>query len=270
MKMSVLKHTKVYLNDNIIEDKALNMKKQLQLLIIIEAIVGINRVYLLQCRKLTLVLINIYCFGWACFICYKLFVCFFLYGFSFIRVIFSYNPIIEHIIYVITAMTSSKHVLNVFYKMLYTFDKMLNIQNDFVIICFSKTVLKWTLYAIAFNLFDVFTLFTLFSSSSEFSKIWFLWISGFTHDLEQVFNLCLLRLIYVRVLIIKAHLEKINRDHETDDSVEATDVEKLSARAQLDTSSLHEAYDLLFRCSKMVNTLISSKVCINWILSIKL
>lgn len=239
----------------------LNIIKQCKILIIIEAIMGINRTYLLQWQKPKIILTNIYCLFCMCSVGYQLLKT--DATTSSTKFATRNIPMIEYITFVIMTMTCCKNKLRKFYKILSSFDEMLNIQNDLAIICSSKRVLKWTLFTVICNLVEIGMTFSMSRNTVDPIILCCLLLTTMTHDLEQVFFLTLLRCVYVRILIIKAHVEKRFQECGVTNSVETTEVTKLSERVQLEISSLHEAYQILLKCAGKLNYAMNFPVCLN-------
>lgn len=237
------------------EGTVISLINQLKFILIVKTVFGINRLYLLQCRKVTLVLSKIYCFLYFCIIGYQ-----FNTDLSRANLFALRNlPIIEYEIAVIVALTTFKNTFKSFFNKLHSFDKMLNIQNDVSITCPSRRILKWVLASLFFNFLEL-GFISYLGNSVEFN-IFFVFVILSSHDLELVFFFTLFRCIRLRVLIIKAHVEKNYADSRNKNTVKANGVGKLSERAQLDTSSLHEAYELLIQCAETLNTAINLPVC---------
>ncbi|CAH0673903.1 unnamed protein product [Spodoptera exigua] len=80
-----------------------------------------------------------------------------------------------------------------------------------------------------------------------------------SHDCEQILFFVLLRTIYARLSIIKAHVLKVFSAETRTDSYrrKLNKVEALSNNAQLDISSLHRVYDLLHKCAEQLNSIMS-------------
>ncbi|CAH2234373.1 jg23675 [Pararge aegeria aegeria] len=61
-----------------------------------------------------------------------------------------------------------------------------------------------------------------------------------------------------RLRVIKAHVAKLfTVDVDTEYSTEIKKLEALSKKAHLDVSSLHKAYDLLYKCSQQLNSIMA-------------
>ncbi|KAF9410516.1 hypothetical protein HW555_010413 [Spodoptera exigua] len=80
-----------------------------------------------------------------------------------------------------------------------------------------------------------------------------------SHDCEQILFFVLLRTIYARLSIIKAHVLKVFSAETRTDNYrrKLNKVEALSNNAQLDISSLHRVYDLLHKCAEQLNSIMS-------------
>lgn len=236
------------------ENQEVNLYTQFKFLIIVKALFGINRIYLLQCRKVTMILCNIYNIICVCLAIYQIFTSNKSANSLGVKII----SFIEYAILAILTMTFYKKTLKKFHVLLYTFDEMLNIQNDLDVTCSSKRVLYWTLFTIFCNIVE-FVLYNLIFKIDQFLIL--IALCTVSHDLEQVFFVTLLRCIYVRVLIIKAHVEKnIQNFSKIASSAESTKIGKLSERTLLDTSKLHEAYELLLKCAGKLNIAINFPV----------
>ncbi|XP_050349535.1 uncharacterized protein LOC126772975 [Nymphalis io] len=79
------------------------------------------------------------------------------------------------------------------------------------------------------------------------------------HDLEMVFFCYLLITILKRLSVLKAHVAKVFSINieERIDFEDSRKLEVLSRRVNLDVSSLHKLYDLLYKCSKQLNSIMS-------------
>ncbi|XP_026744371.1 uncharacterized protein LOC113505764 [Trichoplusia ni] len=79
-----------------------------------------------------------------------------------------------------------------------------------------------------------------------------------THECEQILYFILLRNVYFRLRIIKAHVLKVFCvENRTYNRGKLYKVEALSNNARLDISSLHKVYDLLHKCANELNSIMS-------------
>lgn len=237
--------------------------QQFKFLIVIEAFLGINKGVLLHWRRIILILCNIYCIFLVSLFIYNMILDYGEHGT--LLLIIKYAPIVEHILFsFILLITRNDKIKNVF-QMLHAFDEKLNIQSDLDITSSSKKIMFFTLFSFFCNLIENI-LFSVIGrinyTLKDYISQLIVMLTTLTHDLEQIFFFSLFRCIYMRVLTVKAHVIKLFKVADRTGPVKEkiTEAEKLSKRANLDISALHDSYKMLFDCVEELNSAMSFPV----------
>lgn len=231
----------------------LNIIKRFTFLLLTEALFGINRLFLLQYNKYITKSTEIYSLVLLCVL--------FVYNFQNLSgditsKISMVTYIIEYTLFILITLTSRKNLLRTFFKNLNIFDEILNIQNNLAISSVRRVV-TWTFISVLCNSFEVFLLTIIYNPPSLF-VVFSIFVMTTTHDMEQVFFLTYLHDIYMRILIVKAHVAKLYDEIKPE---KFSKVEKLSENMELEVSTLHRAYELLHECSGQINSAMNIPVC---------
>lgn len=223
-----------------------------------EAILGINRLYLLQYNKFVLKISVLYSFVVLSTIVVLLHD---LKLDTATTTSIKYTKDTECILFILIALFSSKDRNKIFFKNLGTFDEMLNIQNDLNITSSAKYVISWTFASIVLNLVDMYLRINLIPIT-DWISLACLFLINMSHDMEHVFFFTLLRCIYFRLLILKAHVAKV---FDKTACNKLNKVERLCEKTRFDVSSLHSVYELLYKCSEQLNSTMNIPVRIKFI-----
>lgn len=239
----------------------LNIINQSKFLIFTEAFLGMNRLHLFQYNKLITIFSSIYSLVLLCeIVVYSLQ---FMIGGATFKVT-KYTVNIEYTLFVLIALTSNKNQLKIFFKNLSTFDEALNIQNDLAITSSMQRVIVFTLANVLCNTFEIFLICKIYHVK-DLLILFNIFVIINSHDIEQVFFFTFLRDIYMRILILKAHVAKLF-DVNKMPLKKLSKVEKLSEKIEFDVSTLHRVYELLHACSKQLNSTMNIPVCIEKLL----
>lgn len=236
-----------------------NIIQRIKYLIWFQAFLGIVRVYLIERRK---------CVWRFCSFYNAIYV---LSAFTAIAIsqlysashfLFKNTVGIEYLILSLSAIFLQRKPLNEFFSKLQSLDEELNICEDikltspirFYVIGICATILYTTCEYI------LFISYTVYKSGAKY-EMYAASMGLIVHDVEMIFFTVLLVLVLRRLRVIKAHVAKIfaiRIDKEDNDEIKK--LEALSKKACLDVSSLHKAYDSLYKCSQQLNSIMTFPV----------
>lgn len=233
---------------------------QIKKLILIEAFLGINRLFLFRVSYIKAIILKIFS---LILLCFNVYLTISMVTRGTTHLLIKNLSIIEYVATVILVMTASKLKLTNFFKNLHDLDVMLNIQNCLSITTSSKKALVAVILCVFYNCYEHYLEIKVHYNSEINLGHLFMLIEYLTHDIEQIFFFTLLQFTYQRILIVKAQTVKLfNFD---DKAVEKrnNEVEALSAKKNLEISSLHRIYELLHGCSSELNSVFSVSVSYN-------
>lgn len=221
-------------------------------------IFGINRRYLLQSKILFLF------FGYAYTLTVASLVLFNMYNSETISVahfVFQYTLCVEYLIIVTLSLISRKGNLIRFFRNLDKFDEKLNLSKDLKTIDPGYPCIAWLIGCVLYSLIEYIMLYIFLFVFLD-DTVYSIYVMMLTHDFEQILFFMLLRNIYLRLLIIKAHVCRMyNAEDRTSNYRETlSKVEALSNNIRLDITSLHQVYDLLHNCAEQLNSAMSLPV----------
>lgn len=243
-------------NDTAKVDRGENIIKTLVHVIIFESFLGINRLYLLNYRRVALWLNHL--------------LSVFLIAMTVFYAVInrkgkgaSYTVIVdttcgEYISLVLISIITKKSSFRNFFADLAYFDKLMNLSDDLKITSPSARGWGW-IAASVFYSFGEFLILWFLSEITDYSFV-VTYITLVAHDCEQVYFCSLLRMILMRVYVMKAHVVKTFSSNNRDAKRKLSKIEALSKKAQLDISSLHRNYELLHKCSEQLNSIMSLPV----------
>ncbi|XP_037296747.1 uncharacterized protein LOC119189979 [Manduca sexta] len=167
----------------------------------------------------------------------------------------------EYILLVINALLTKKKKMHNYFKNLSQFDQTLKVSSDNETLNAKKGSLIWIFIIFIYNAMEIcMILFKIMNSNevTEYVNMIFYYIISLVHDMEQIFFFTLLRTIFTRLKLLRAHVRKTFRVNDAGTSDMKTDkIETLSNNAQLDIGSLHKVYELLHKCSEQLNSIMS-------------
>ncbi|RVE48484.1 hypothetical protein evm_006920 [Chilo suppressalis] len=155
-------------------------------------------------------------------------------------------------------MLSQKSSLFNIFDDLYKFDELLNIEEDLDVTFPITKEMLWTVFCVLYTLIEfIYLIMYIYDETTrEIFTTLISYVTLLTHDLEHVLICSLLRAIFMRVRILRAHVEKALGDgKQTNTNLDR--VEALSKKAQLDLNSLHKAYELLHKSAEQLNSVMS-------------
>lgn len=232
------------------------INKLFKFIILIEAFIGINRLYLLTNNKIISISFHVIS------IIYVLLFIFFLFVQNIYQDYFIINDgilIFEFAVLIYCSNFLQKKKLTKMFGYLAMFDEKLRICNDVHILTSPKIsvfviISSLLYYAVETLLIWIFVpqvkMFTLFVS-----------FIIFVHVTEQVFFCISMKAIYKRLSVLKAHVGKILHKVEKRNKVDA-----LCENVHLDIEDMHKAYELLHRCGKNLNSAMNIPVITYFIL----
>ncbi|XP_063366748.1 uncharacterized protein LOC134655226 [Cydia amplana] len=228
--------------------------RQLRPLIIFQALLGVSRPYLLKPKKIFEWMSYCYSFLAMLLLCYSLLQDNYV-GATYI--VFKCTSCIEFLILVLSSILLQRRSMTEFFKNLEAFDRVMNIEKDVIITVPMHRPILWLILS---TFITTIEFFVIFESNFAYS------ITNLTimvHDAEQVFFGTMLRTIFERVRIVKAHVIKVcdRTCEETRKRKNLDKVEALSRKSQHGISSLHEVYESLHKCAEQLNSVMSFPVC---------
>lgn len=249
-------------NDKIMSTSNSGIITQLKYMIILKSIFGINRTYLLKLNTVVILLCSLYSFILLISSIYLLF-CF---ENEISETILKWNIIVQYIISLCLSITQGKNQIRKMLKMFNNVDKILNITNELRVSSSMIVIYIWIVSDIIFNLFEYTTVKDGFRiTSKNVYKIILLFIANTAIDVEQIFFLALLQLVYKRVIILRAHIEKILNLQIN--QRQKNEIEDLSLKVNLDTSQLHQVYRMLHECCQLLSSVMDLPVSVGGIRS---
>ncbi|KAL4707182.1 hypothetical protein ACJJTC_009946, partial [Scirpophaga incertulas] len=225
---------------------------QLRYIIYIGASLGINRTYLLKQRRLMQLFVHVYCFSVTVITIYFLLSHDVGKGsYKFLRDI----GWIEYLLLVLIAMITKKSCLRNLFEDLCGFDVALNIKDDLHVTLPAGREWWWIMFSFCYTMFEYILLFAYVFNERKLSEIiatTLSYVTLMTHDIEQLLFGSILRTIFMRVCILKAHVAKVLSVDGKEPKRKLDKVEVLSNKAQLDINSLHRNYELLHKCAEQL------------------
>lgn len=219
---------------------------------------GINRLYLLNPNRFVLILS----------LAHTIFMPILVWGIMFnadelsaTYFVFKYTCCVEYILLITISLFTSRNKLRSLFRDLDKFDEMLNISKDLNIVDSGYASLFWLSGCLFYSLCEYIGCYFYLSFFID-RTVYCFYIMMLSHDCEQILFFVLLRTIYARLSIIKAHVLKVFSSETRTDNYrrKLNKVEALSNNAQLDISSLHRVYDLLHKCAEQLNSIMSLSV----------
>ena len=233
-------------------------------LIVLEMLLGVNRIYFFCCRKFIRWMSYVY----TILLLLTLDTYLIADGHIFAtELVFRITVAAEHLILGLNALLFQENNLLKFFSTITKFDKNLNILNEKLLVVQKRHYFYAISAAVLYNIFeDLLSLCIWMNNELNISlSNYFLYIPVMVHEIETVFFCFLLTTVLKRLIILKAHVSKslVGINAGTNDTiVETSGLEKLASKVYLDTSSLYNAYDLLHKCCNYLNFIISLSVII--------
>lgn len=238
--------------------RELQMIQQRKSLILLEFFCGINRIYLLTNKKTLKCICYLYTFILVMVLAY-----FALSesARSSRHALTKYPPFTEELLLIVIILSFEGRKIEKFYSTLRKFDAMLKIVNLMTENKIIKVVL--TVY-ILMPIIEVFSTFFIFYHLTYNNELFctFCWIV--THDCEQIFHALNLRLVYLRITVLKAHVLKMfSANSSWCGGRSFSEAEKLCGKVELDINALHNAYLTLHKCSVQLNSAMGVSVSVD-------
>lgn len=232
---------------------------QLKVALTMAALFGVNRLYLLKCNKMLL---------W-CSYSINILILTLIVTVTIIMwndsntntyTTFLLTLRVEYTLLVFNCYFLHRTELKSFFKNLAKYDEMLRITKDIADRWSLTEASYWTATSIIYGIPECI-LACIFVTQKPDYVIMLNSVTILARQLEQIFIHSLLKTISIRLRILKSHISKCRNDKSTfDDDMEIDDIERLSKNAQLDITSMHRAYELLHKCSKDLNAIMSFPV----------
>lgn len=257
-KLKIVPKVNNYCNQR---NKGVTAANQFKYCIFFEAFLGINRLYMLDFPKAVLYGSRIYNFLLIITVFYFIMTPNYLNTASFI--ILKYSASIELLLLMIFSIFLFQSQGVGFNRKLYKVDEILNI-------LYEKNVTNsnlirqfiWLTMNLLFNVTEIIYLI-IYLPDFMTPTTFILYIPIIAHESEQIYFTSILRIIYMRLLIVKAHVVKVTRTSESTENLERGTEDSTAALAKnvtLDVTSLHRVYETLHHCAEHLNTIMSFPV----------
>lgn len=233
-------------NYMIIETKYANAAKYM---LYIQALLGINRLNLISSPKIVRILAYVYSLGFI------LFTVGLLVKTASTMNLFVYLSnniiVIEYVALVFLSYSAGNEMLRSQIKRVSTFCEMLKV-NDLAIVAasFRNACGSLAICAVC-NIFELCLINNL--NVNNIPYVIYRFIIRFTHDFELVLVIAQVRNIYLRIVVIKAHVERMFGDGKKR-MQKLNTFEKASLKAELDIETLHKTFALMDKCSRKFNS----------------
>lgn len=214
-----------------------------------QALLGINRLYLTPCSKTVKFLSYIYTLFLILASIY------FLIKTANATSTFVYltrnSVVIEYIILVTIALTTGRQMLRDQSQKVATFAENLNINNSTIVAASLKIIFVWLALCIFYNIAELYLIHA--TVGHNLAETIYIFIPMFTHDFEIILLILQIRNIYSRVLVMKAHVDKMFGVKKKG-MKKLSEIEKCSLKVELDIKVLHKSYALINQCSREFNS----------------
>ncbi|XP_037867649.2 uncharacterized protein LOC119628637 [Bombyx mori] len=147
-----------------------------------------------------------------------------------------------------------------FFENLSLLDKMLKINKNVNSTCCMKQVFFWVTGSIVYNLIEFYAMEFYDNTNKGLKTIICTYAIALAHDCEQIFFFTLQRVVYLRLLVVKRHIQEYFKVDEDSSRKKPNKYEMLSNNVQLNLTALHEVYALLHNCAEKLNTVMSIPV----------
>lgn len=262
--IKIISHIKLRNDEIIVQPKEKNNNKNesqfidaAKYMIYLEAFLGINRLYLIQCPNIVKILGHIYSFALIlttiCFLIFKA-----PDGTVFVY-ISTKCVIVEYIVLIIISLTTGSLLKKQIPKNS-IFCEMLKINDGSIIAASIKKPYAWLGICAIYNIFEVYLIYNIFLQ--YISDAIYKFVVMFIHDFEFIFLTVQIRHAYLKLLLIKAHVRKMFGEREKDMKYKKlSEIELQSLKVEIDLKTLHNTYSLLSKYSKKFNN------CMNVVVS---
>ncbi|XP_053605956.1 uncharacterized protein LOC128672685 [Plodia interpunctella] len=233
--------------NNSIFNKSKDVASNIKFIVYVQALLGINRVYLMKCGRLVTWFSRTYS------LLLMILTILFMINFrneSASFVVIQDTSCTVYAFLIFNSILFKKKTFDVFFANMNTFDEILNINKDFNVTSPSYRSLIWMSISVVYSVIE-FGLFYAYGQASYVMIIMNLTLMAY--DSEQMLFCTLIRMILIRVRVIKAHVTKKFGKV----TKELDRVDELSRNVQLDTISLHTTYELLHKCAEQLNSVMS-------------
>lgn len=235
----------------------IEVTKQLTFFIIFKSILGVSRLYLLNCSNIFLKLSYIYSIFFVFTFCYAI-----LHNNTkdTSHIIFKNICISEYIAIVLLAIIWQKNILQNYFLNLNVFDKVLKVEAEVKSFILTKFLVIAVCFVIITDMFELYLAYDFIYNTYYMSfKVFVTILVIIIHDLETIFICILIFMMLKRVQLLKAHVAKeFDRGRCNEDNFEM-----LAKKIQFNVSNLHKVYDLLHSCSEQLSRIISYPVSTN-------
>lgn len=241
-------------NNPIAENK--NVINIIKLVLNTQLIFGINRTYLLKRGRFVSWVSKMYSIAFIILILLQMLT---YKSESVTYYIIQYVSCFEFIFLVLNSMIFQRKTFEYLIENMNMYDDILNITEENLNIMHPKfRCIIWIFVTLAFSAMEYHIgLYITDFDYTEISMTVLCTITIMAHDGELLLFVLLLRMVYVRAQIMKAHVKK---KFGKVDSKELNKMDAISNNTQLDTTTMHRTYNLLHKCAEQLNSIMNLPV----------
>lgn len=230
--------------------------RQSRCIIIIQTVLGINRLHLLTPGGFVKWLGYIYNLLLICLVVSALLFSANEEEFSGTYSVLKCTTIIEYCLLVFSSILILKKNLQNFYHDIGVFDAMLNIDSNLSATSPIYIGIAWMTSSAIYCICE-YVLLRIYIPTLDTSIIAVFWyLTTLAHDSEQIFYVTSIKFILYRLQVLKGHIIKAFSQEDK----EAGKLEKLVMNTQLDATAMHRAYERLHKSVEELNTAMSFPV----------
>nr|DAA06388.1 TPA_inf: gustatory receptor 51 [Bombyx mori] len=244
-------------SENNFADDGLKIVQRFKFFIYIQVLTGINRLYLLKCNKFVMLFSYLYAIFLISFVASVYWTKEPMKNSHLVIRLFSF---IEYILLICISVFLKKKKMMKFFENLSMFDQILKIDKNVNSTFCMKRVFFWVTGSIVYNLIEFYALEFYDNTSKGLMTIICTYTIALTHDCEQIFFFTLQRVVYLRLLVVKRHIQEHFKVDEDSNRKKPNKYEMLSKNVQLNLTALHEVYGLLHNCAEKLNKIMSIPV----------
>lgn len=244
--------------NNFLEAPESHVTRQYKYIIFIEAILGINRLYLLRIPQYIVYISRVYSILIGAIVIYFVFTHDAANTASYL--VFKYTATAEFLLLIGGSILLFHTKGYNFGNLLGKVDDILHIsRDDYLTDSTIKRIIIWVSIIVIYHGIE-FTVFVLYIDNYLTPIRIILYIPIIAHECEQIFFCTLLRSILLRLEIIRGHVEKVLSLGDTIDGSERQKINQLSNNTILDVMALHRVYESLHHCSEYLNAMMNYPV----------
>ncbi|XP_049870888.1 uncharacterized protein LOC126370166 [Pectinophora gossypiella] len=236
--------------------KGTHIIKSIKFIIMIQVLLGLNRLYLFKCGVIILWLSYFYT---GFLVVMTMYVIVIGDTYSGVHVIIRDAANIEYLLLVITSLLFQKKTLVNFIHDLAIFDETINVTKEIgATLQMVHRAVVWMTLSLIYSIIEYYTIYVYASGHELRPSILVVYVAGMAHDSEVILYVTMIRAIKIRLQILKTHIVKaFGTESVLNNSEEPDKIESMANNAHLDTTAMHRAYELLHKCAEQLNSVMS-------------